>query len=100
RLAALASVPAAIRTAEVAIARRLFAGCPAASGADAAVRVACLGRVVDELRRLGTLGVVDRVPEVARELARAREGLDALPPEPRYQVLVGLTLADPSRIAL
>jgi hypothetical protein len=99
RLAGVERVPDAIRSAEVTIARRLFAGCPAATE-GAAARVACLGRVVDELRRLGTLGVVDRIPEIADELARARSTLGALPPAQRYEVLVGLTLADPSRIAL
>jgi hypothetical protein len=101
RLAALEGVPAAIGSAEVAVARRLFAACPAATTAEgSALRVACLGRVVDELRRLGYLGLVVRVPDIADELARARDGVERLPPEPRYQVLVGLTLADPSHIGL
>jgi hypothetical protein len=86
------------------VARRLFAACPAASGAEelaeSAARVACLGRVVDELRRLGYLGIVARVPEIADELARASGVLDRLPPASRYLALVGLTLADPARIAL
>jgi hypothetical protein len=100
RLASFERVPPAIRAAEVTVARRLFATCPAAAPAAPANRIACLGRVVDELRRLGYLGLVARVPEIADELARARDELDRLPPAQRYQALVGLTLADPSRIAL
>jgi hypothetical protein len=111
RLASFERVPAAIRTAEVAIARRLVAACPpgagpsgapsepGASGAPPATRVACVGRAIDELRRLGYLGMVGRLPEVASELARAAGSLGSLPPEPRYQALVGLTLADPADIA-
>jgi len=101
RLATFEHLPVAIRSAEVVLARRLFATCPAATGAEhTARRVACLGRVVDELRRLGYLGVLARVPEIADELLRARDTVERLPPEQRYQTLVGLTLADPSRIAL
>ncbi len=97
RLASFARVPAAIRSAEEVIARRLFATCPAA---PIATRIACLGRVVDELRRLGYLGVVPRVPEIAEELARARAADGGASPASRYAVLVGLTLADASIIAV
>jgi len=101
RLATFERVPAAIRSAELLLARRLFAACPAATSTErTALRVACLGRVVDELRRLGYLGMLARVPEIADELSRARGTVDGLPPEQRYQALVGLTLADPSSIAL
>lgn len=100
RLAALDHVPAAIRTAELAASRRVFAACPAPVAASPASRVACLGRAVDELRRLGYLGTLARVPEVADELSRARDGVDRLAPAERYLTLVGLTLADPSQIAL
>ena len=121
RLASFAEVPAGIRAAEVVIARRVIAMCPAtgtatgtgtgtatgsatgtatATATATAIRVACLGRAVDELRRLGYLGVVARVPELGEELARAREGLGRLPLEEQYRTLVGLTLADASVIAL
>jgi hypothetical protein len=101
RLATFEHLPAALRSAEVVLARRLFATCPVATGAEhTATRVACLGRVVDELRRLGYLGVLARVPEIADELSRAGDTVERLPPEQQYQTLVGLTLADPSRIAL
>jgi hypothetical protein len=56
--------------------------------------------VVDELRRLGYLGLLARVPEIAEELSRARGTVERLPPDQRYQALVGLTLADPADIAL
>jgi hypothetical protein len=99
RLASFERVPPAIRAAEVAIARRLVRACPPAAAGPLATRIACLGRVVDELRRLGYLGMLARVPEVASELARAAGALGSLAPEPRYQTLVGLTLADPADIA-
>jgi hypothetical protein len=101
RLASIEGVPPQIREAEVMVARRLFAACPAASTAPAtAMRTACLGRVIDELRRLGFLGMLARVPEIAGELSRARAAAGGLPLDQRYQTLVGLTLADPSSIAL
>jgi hypothetical protein len=101
RLASTEGVPPRIREAEVAIARRLFAACPAATAAPAtATRVGCLGRVIDELRRLGYLGLLARVPEIAGELSRARAAVGGLPLDQRYQTLVGLTLADPASVAL
>lgn len=101
RLAGLEGVSPAIRSAEAALGRRLFAACPAATTPETtATRVACLGRVVDELRRLGYLGLLARVPDVAEEVARAPGVIEGLPPALRYRALVGLTLADPSRVAL
>jgi hypothetical protein len=101
RLATFERVPTAVRTAEVAVARRLFAAAPrATAGEPSVVRVAYLGRVVDELRRLGYLGVLARVPEIADELSRARDQVSELSLAQRYQALVGLTLADPSSVAL
>jgi hypothetical protein len=87
RLASLGAIPDVIRSTEQTAVARMFETCPR----DARPRIACTGRVVDHLRRLGYLGV--RVPE-------GRESLDALAPAERYRALVGLTLADPSDTAL
>lgn len=90
RLAAFDDVPAAIHRAEVEVAARLFATC---SRDDVPRRIACLGRQVDTLRRLGYLGAARHV---AAELAAARDGLDGRDPKSRYQILVGLALATPA----
>lgn len=101
RLASLEQLPPAIRIAELAVARRLFAAAPRGeAGAQLTVRSSYLGRVVDELRRLGYLRVLEGVPEIAHELALARGARSELPPVQRYQLLVGLTLAEPSSVAL
>ena len=55
-------------------------------------RVLCLGRAVDDLRRLGYLDPLAREPAIAKELA-------ADPPaglRERYEALVGITLARPA----
>jgi hypothetical protein len=75
-------------------ARAMLATC------SAPARIACLGRVVDELRRLGYLRIVERVPELADELAAARARVDGATGAEKYELLVGLLLADPSDIAL
>lgn len=101
RLASLESLPSAIRSAELVVTRRLVAACPAATDDETfAQRLLCLGRVVDRLRRLGYLGILARVPEIADELRHAEAGVDRLSTGQRYRALVGLTLADPSNIAL
>jgi hypothetical protein len=99
RLAELEPLPESIRTAENAAARNLFATCPGAGASDS-LRVLCLGRVVDELRRLGYLGIVARVPAIADELRQARERAQHASLDDRYRILVALTLADPSDIEL
>ena len=102
RLATLDHAAVVMRGAETAAMQRLFATCPASATDDdaAAHRVACLGRVVDSLRRLGYLGTLARMPQVARELEQARSNLGQLTPGLRYQALVGLTLADPADLTL
>jgi hypothetical protein len=98
-----ARLPAAIRDAERAAARALFAACPPASDGDfaaRATRIACLGRANDELRRLGELDALAAVPEIARELADAHDDYTRGTPAQQYQMLVGLTLADPSDVTL
>jgi hypothetical protein len=87
RLASLVGSPDAIGNAEQIAIARMFETCPR----DRRPRILCTGRVVDHLRRLGYLGV--RVPDRA-------EALDDLAPTERYRALVGMTLADPSDIAL
>lgn len=102
RLATLDRVPPSLRAAEIAAMHLVLAACPASEANDAAQvrRVVCLGRSVDQLRRLGYLGALVRIPEVARELNQARDDLDRLAPALRYQALVGLTLARPADLAL
>ena len=97
RFAELEAVPAALRAAELVAIRGLAATCNGTQGAE---RVACLGRVVDRLRRLGYFEVLHRVPEVAREMSAARARLDTWSDRERYEALVGLLLADPSDIGL
>lgn len=84
RLAGLDALPPAIAAAEVALAQRLLAPC-----AD----VACAGRVVDELRRLGYLRLRDRVPGLAAQLSSPARTAST------YAALVGVTLAVPSDLA-
>ena len=99
RLAQLEHVPPPIRAAELVAARRVLATCPAA-GTDPAQRIACIGQAIDQLRRLGYLHVLERVPEVTRELRAARARLDRLPLAEQYEVLFGLVRADPGTIDL
>jgi hypothetical protein len=102
RLATLEDLPQGIRTAEDTAMRRMFATCPVAATGDAGLgrRIVCLGRVVDQLRRLGYLATLSRMPEIGRELSDAESDFERLAPSARYQALVGLTLATPSDIAL
>ena len=101
QIAALGPVPPALRAAEITAMRGLFATCPAVGAATpVARRVGCLGRTVDQLRRLGYLGVLERVPDIAHELDDARGHLDDWPADLRYQALVGLTLAMPGEVGL
>ena len=101
RLATRESLPPPIRIAEATAVRSLFATCPPATG-DAAVatRILCLGRVVDELRRLGYLDALSHVPEIAHELADLRRDLDHFAPAQRNQAHVGLPLVTPPDLAL
>lgn len=101
RLATLEQLPSPIRAAELVAARRLIDTCPAAvRGVDPAPRIACLGRAIDQLRRLGYLGLLQRTPELAAELRDTRMHLGTLPPASQYLVLFGLVRADPSDIDL
>jgi len=84
RLAALEPQPTSIRTAEATLLKNLFAACKPET------RIFCLGRTVDDLRRLGYLGSVETI---APELRRASLSHMAL--ADRYRALVGLTLAMP-----
>jgi hypothetical protein len=98
RLADLQRRSTAIRTAEVAAVHRVVEACPPDS--DLARRALCLGRAIDELRRLGYLDVSELVPEAVRDLGAARAALATMPGAERYQALVGLVLADPSDLVL
>jgi len=101
RLATFEELPRSIRTAELTAIRRLVSQCTQRTDdASRPQRVACLGRAIDELRRMGYLGVLDRVPELAAELTRARSQLAGLAPAQRYLLLVGLTFAFPSDMPL
>jgi hypothetical protein len=102
RLAAFEPMPGAIRDAEAAAVRSVIDACPEATRGDEGLadRVVCLGRAVDELRRLGYLGTVARMASLGRELHVARAQIARLPLVARYRVLVGLTLADPGDLGL
>ncbi|HSN27458.1 MAG TPA: hypothetical protein VLT45_14285, partial [Kofleriaceae bacterium] len=92
-LADLRGVTPGIAGAELVAIRRVLATC--APGADAA-RALCLGRAIDNLRRLGYLGVLDRMPAAASELAELRDRSARWPTDQRYRALVGIVLAEPS----
>lgn len=92
-LADLRGVGPGIRAAELVAIKRVLATC--APGSDAA-RALCLGHAIDELRRLGYLGVLDRVGSIASELETLRQLAATWPAEQRYQTLVGIVLAKPS----
>lgn len=92
-LAELRGVGPGIRAAEMVAIKRVLATC--APGRDAA-RALCLGHAVDDLRRLGYLGVLDRVGSVASELDTLRQLAARWPAAQRYQALVGIVLAKPS----
>ena len=102
RLAAFADVPTAIRNAEIAARRRFLSTCPVrGTGDDAlAIRVGCLGRAIDQLRRLGYLGTLEAEAAIANELSAVRDQLDGMTLPNRYRMLLGLSLADPSEIDL
>lgn len=95
RLDATESLPSVLDEATKRAERRLLDTCP-----HDVHRVACLGRAIDDLRRLGYLDVLAQAPNVSRELAEARDHLANLPLPERYTALVGLVLAIPSDIAL
>jgi hypothetical protein len=107
RLATLQRLPPAIRGAELAAMTRSFDACPGSgspstqpAGEPLAARILCLGRTVDQLRRLGYLGALARMPRISDELRTARGELEHLAPALRYRALVGLTLAIPSDLAM
>lgn len=62
--------------------------------------VPCLGRQIDALRRLGYAYRHYRTPEVRDTLAKARDRLGDATRAGRYELLVGLTLAEPDDIDL
>jgi len=96
RLATFDELPRVLRDTERRIVHRVVTS--ACTGSP--VRVACLGRTVDTLRRLGYLGVVAAEPGLRDELAQARATRGTLPPPQRFQALVGLVLANPADIPL
>ena len=100
RLAAYEPLPLPIAVAQGIVEGRMFETCRGTAELDPARRIACLGRAVDQLRRLGDLGIVSRDVELAVQLDAARDALAGWTPEQRYQVLVGLTLARPADVAM
>lgn len=98
RLAALENLPQAVRDAELVATRRLVSTCSRAGVHDDGQRILCLGRTIDELRRLDYLRVLARAPEVRAELDAAASKLETLSTSARYRTLVGLVLADPSSL--
>lgn len=85
RLATREALPAPLRRAEDAAIRGMFDTCGSVR------RLLCIGRVADQLRRLGYLDVLARVPAIASEL-RGEPPSTGLA---RYEALVGITLARP-----
>jgi hypothetical protein len=98
RLAAREDLPQAVRDAELVATRRLVSTCPPAGAGDGSQRILCLGRTIDELRRLGYLRTLARVPELRAELDASASKLETLSSNARYRTLVGLVLADPSNL--
>jgi hypothetical protein len=98
RLATRENLPRAVRDAELVATRRLVSTCPPAGAGDGSQRILCLGRTIDELRRLGYLRTLARVPELRAELDAAASKLETLSSNARYRTLVGLVLADPSNL--
>ncbi|HSN27974.1 MAG TPA: hypothetical protein VLT45_16910 [Kofleriaceae bacterium] len=96
RLATFEDLPRVLRDTERRVVHRVVT--TACTGSPA--RIACLGRTVDTLRRLGYLGVVAAEPGLRDELAKARTARATLPPPQRFSVLVGLVLADPADLTL
>lgn len=91
-LADLRGVTDGISAAEGIAIDRVLTTCPA--GADSQ-RALCLGHRIDSLRRLGYIGVLDRVPLIAKELTELHHRSVTWPTYERYRALVGIVLAAP-----